>query len=122
VIRAVCYSYDRLYKVDFDATAWFRQATDREITDLAASAFGDYSTADAVAYWMADHNPAIVEMVEYVNNPSLSQGLECYVHEGDATLWVRAHRPYLIEKGEVRKRPWGPKDWSPVRRSPKKKK
>jgi len=125
MIRARCYSDDRRIEVKFDATPWFAKATNDEITSLSECGFGGDYAADEVAIWMANHDDEIARMFQYieaVTSHRHREGFECFVDEESATAWVKANRPYLIVNGHVRMEPWGPKDWSPVRRSPKKKK
>jgi hypothetical protein len=120
MIRAFCYTDDRRYEVDFDATPWFEQATNLAIVALAAQDFGGDYTADDVAIWTSQTNEALAELLDYANNPRFSQGFECHVDEALATLWVEQHRAYLLDRdGSIRTKPWGPKDWSPKEWNPK---
>jgi len=119
VIPAYCHTDDRRIDVEFDATPWFRQASNNEITDLAACGFGGDYPADEVAIWMADQHPGIANMFKYieaVTTPRHSEGFECHVGEVAATAWVKRYRPYLIVDGHVRMERWGPKDWSPIKK------
>ena len=48
MIRANVHTDDRLYDVNFDATAWFERASDQEIIELAECGWRDDYPADAV--------------------------------------------------------------------------
>ena len=99
MIRANVHTDDRHYDVDFDATAWFEQASDQEIIELADCGWrGDYP-ADAVAEFMADHNNQIQRLFDYLSHdPRTGKdpiGFECSVNEGDARAWLKEHRPQI---------------------------
>lgn len=119
MIPAYCHTDDRRIEVKFDAAPWFKQASNDEITDLAACGFGGDYPADEVAIWTADHNDEVALMFKYieaVTTPRHAEGFECHVDEKSATTWVTKNRPYLIVDGHVRMERWGPKDWSPIRK------
>lgn len=119
MIPSYCHSDDRRITVDFDATPWFEQSTDDQITDLAGCNFCCDYPADEVAIWMSDRNPQVAKMFLYIEAATTkrhSEGFECHVDEKSATAWVKTHRPYLIVDGHVRMERWGPKDWSPFNR------
>ena len=99
MIRANVHTDDWHYDVDFDATAWFEQASDQEIIELADCGWrGDYP-ADAVAEFMADHNNQIQRLFDYLSHdPRTGKdpiGFECSVNEGDARAWLKEHRPQI---------------------------
>ena len=107
MIKAQCWSDDRCVEVDFDATEWFKQATTKEIIDLANCGWrGDYPS-DAVAHYMAEHNKEVAEMFKYIEIRNKSQipdmmgGFECAVNEDDAMNWLTINRPHVAEKIEL---------------------
>lgn len=98
LIRAECHSDDHNVEVDFDATEWFRQASEKDVLALAQCGWGGDYAADAVAIHMADSHPKIASMFQYLHiirdDPTKKDcgGFECHVNGGDALAWVRSHR------------------------------
>lgn len=95
MIKAECHSDDRCIEVNFDATPWFEQASEKEILDLANCGWrGDYPS-DAVAHFMADLNDEVAEMFSYLGMRAKIEtiGFECSVNSEDALIWLRANRP-----------------------------
>jgi len=95
MIRANVHTDDRHYDVNFDATAWFEQASDQEIVELADCGWGEDYPADAVAEFMADQNQEIERLFEYVSHGKDPIGFECSVNERDARAWLKEHRPQM---------------------------
>lgn len=102
MIRAECYSDDRVITVNFDATRWFKKATDAELFALANCSWkGDYP-ADDVAVYVSTYDEELMDVFKYieiVNDHRASSaemiGFECVVNEEDALEWIRANKPYL---------------------------
>ena len=93
MIKAEAHSDDRVFEVDFDATRWFKQASDEQITALIGCEFGGDYPADEVAVessnWVYDLQP----LFDYLER--VDCGFECHVDETDARAWLRANRPHL---------------------------
>jgi hypothetical protein len=107
MIKAECHSDDRNVEVSFDATPWFKQASDKDILDLANCGWGGDYPADEVAEWMAGDKgrrgvKRIAEMFKYLEiihgDPSKknAQGFECHVDEEDARKCLAENRPKLV--------------------------
>ena len=86
-------SPDEEHRTGFDATAWFAQAGERDILDLAEIDWGGNYEADAVAEWSADGlpNAAMQHMFRYTQ--ARNEGFECHVDGEDAMAWLDANRP-----------------------------
>jgi len=105
MIVAECHSDDRNVEVAFDATPWFKQASNKDILDLAGCGWGGDYPADEVAEWMADRRSKagkrIAEMFKYLEiihgDPAKknTQGFECHVDEDSARKWLAKNRPAL---------------------------
>lgn len=100
-IDANVHTDDYRCDVDFDATPWFVQATDKQILGLAGIEWrGDYE-ADAVAEYIRDQrlDPDVSELFGYheAANDALSNfddpiGFEVRVDEADALKYLKAFR------------------------------
>lgn len=103
MIKAECHSDDFRMEASFDATRWFEQASDQEITALAECGWrGDYP-ADEVARHFEDD--ATRDVFEYLAvKPKMPNGdpvgFECSVSEEDALAWLRVNRPDLAARIE----------------------
>ncbi len=98
-IKAECHSDDHAIEHDFNAAAWFEQASAEQIVALANCGWrGDYP-ADAVAHFMADHDDQIAAMFSYIEiaNGIGDSGFECSVAEESAMSWLAEHRPEVHE-------------------------
>ena len=95
IIKAEVHSDDYDQEVDFDAAAWFEQASDKEITDLAECGWGGDYPADYVAKWFEDTNPDIAEVFEHCRHTH-EMGFECHVEAEDVYEWLEANRPGLV--------------------------
>jgi hypothetical protein len=104
MIKAEAHSDDHVFTTTFDATAYFEQASDQQISELQACGFGGDYPADAVAQFHADTNKDLEAMFDYLariaNDPSKKDcsGFECHVDESDAQAWINANRPHLIQE------------------------
>lgn len=106
-ITAEAHSDDHIFEADFDATPWFKQATQEEIKELAECDWGGDKPADEVARFCSDHNEELSRMFTYLgliaDRPSKKDecGFECYVDEGSALQWLREYRPEIYAVLEV---------------------
>ena len=96
MINAKCYSDDGAVEVKFDATAWFEQATEEQIKDLADIEWGGNYAADDVALFMAEQDKKVQKMFNYCENHPDGIGFECHVTPEDAMAWVNEHRPNFV--------------------------
>jgi len=100
MIKAECWSDDRCIETFFDATKWFKQATDKQVLALVACGWrGDYP-ADAVAHFMAEHDKQVAEMFTYLELRGRLEtiGFECAVDETAALVWLKKNRKKLCQK------------------------
>ncbi len=98
MIKAECHSDDRCVEVNFDATPWFEQATDKQITELANIGWGGDYPADDVADFMEKTNSEIQQMKTYIGLRQRIEtiGYECHVSPEEARSWLKANRPVLF--------------------------
>lgn len=92
MIKAEAHSDDRRIEIDFDATAWFQQATDAQIIALADAGWGGGYEADAVAERF--EQGATKALFDYT--AVSGEGFECHVDEDEALAWLQAVRPSLL--------------------------
>jgi len=102
MIKANVHSDDHCYDVVFEATAWFIDASDADIINLANCNWrGDYP-ADNVALFFEDYDPSIARLLEYCRDSQSGfaegVGFECYVDEDDALKWLEENRPWILEQ------------------------
>jgi len=93
-IIAEVHSDDRIVEVEFDASAWFKQASDKEILALADIEWGGNYEADNVASFY-EATPDVAEMFDYVhllNSRSITMGFECNVDESSAMTWLKTNK------------------------------
>jgi len=96
MIKAEIHSDDHHMQHDFDATPWFKQASDEEIIALAKCGWrGDYA-ADVVALHTPD-NEGIERVLIYVRSQD-EMGFEVVVDADQAIAWVQEHRTPLAVK------------------------
>jgi hypothetical protein len=101
-IGAEVHSDDYHATADFDATPWFEQATDRQISDLADAGWrGDYP-ADVIAEWIHESSldagvDAVFDYIATADLPKDYSGFEVSVDEDQARRWVAINRPELEE-------------------------
>jgi hypothetical protein len=88
-----------IYEQVFDAEAWFEQASDEEILELADTGFGGDYPADNVAYFMEDRHRGVARTLEYarIEGRDGAVGFEVHVDPGHAMAWIRFHRKHLLE-------------------------
>lgn len=100
MIKAEIHSDDRKIEVEFDATAFFKQASDGELQRLADCDFrGDYP-ADDVGHFEAERNPEVQRVFDYLDIVR-DQGFEVVVDSDDASAWLRKNRPALSSSIET---------------------
>lgn len=94
-VSASAYSDDRVIKVDFDCTAWFKQASHDEIVRLAEAGWARDYPADEVAEHMADLNEEVKQLFDYlalVQKAGKDCGFECEVSKEQALAWLKENR------------------------------
>lgn len=107
MIKSRCYSDDLGIEVNFDATPWFESASDEKIVALINCNFGGDYGADTVAEDLADRNPEIKKMFDYIGIIRESQakkgvgGFECHVDAAQALAWVNRYRPHIDIAGPL---------------------
>jgi hypothetical protein len=90
--RAEVHSDDHKVEVNFDATAWFQQASEDEIVSVAACGWQyDYPT-DNIAIWYSDTHAEVQKLFFYLGIVQ-DQGFGCSVHADDALAWLAMNRP-----------------------------
>lgn len=102
-VRAHFHTDDYVFEVDFDATPFFVNATEKALVDIYGCGFaGDYPT-DAIAEFVADQglNSELVEAFGYLNavnrqGRKSSIGFECKVAPEDYLRWMDQHQPGLL--------------------------
>ena len=95
-IKAECYSDNRAFEINFDATKWFEQASDSDIVKLASCEWGGDYPADEVAFFMRQHHVDVNFMFNYLERDSV--GFECNVDESDAMRWLQENRLDLAKR------------------------
>jgi hypothetical protein len=94
-VDAEAHSDDRKIELDFNAAAWFEQASDQDIRDLAEIDWGGDYASDAVAQFYSDSD--LKKLFAYVGVVD-DCGYECNVVEESAMTWLRSHRPALADE------------------------
>ena len=92
-INAEVHSDDFVFDVAFDATSWFKQASNQEILNLAMCNWGGDYVADEVAQYLSETNKDIENLLDYVTKKNL--GFECHVNKNDALKWLKKNKPNL---------------------------
>ena len=88
MISAEIHSDDFRFKVDFDATPWFEQATSEQIIALIKCDWrGDYA-ADDVATFFEDVNSKIANLLDYCRRGEGDFGFEVSVNGEEALNWL----------------------------------
>jgi len=103
VIPAEAHSDCDRIEIEFDALHWFESATDAEIIALAECGWGADRPADVVAEHFSDDvlKPLFDFMaVEGLTMPDNDDpvGYEVHVNEYAAMVWLRKHRPAIVDK------------------------
>lgn len=103
-VRAEVYDETGLKKVEFDAAAWFAQASDDDIIKLRNMGWANDWTSDRIAEYFADSNEDIADLLNFCRTNhrtyepqgfESSQGFGCSIDEDSAMAWLKQHRPVL---------------------------
>ena len=97
-IEAEVHDDDHRMSVNFDAGAWFSQASDQEIIDLHETEWRGDEAADVVALFFEDKNEEIGALMVFCRSTQGTHhpvGFECSVNEDDAMDWLKHNRPGL---------------------------
>lgn len=97
-VNAEVHSDDSMAQGIFDASPWFRQATDDKILALAKEGWRGSYEADEVAEsvrGVEDHVSRVLDYVDSCREAGKEMGFEVVVNETDAKEWVRKNRPHL---------------------------
>lgn len=103
MIRAEAWSDCRQFRIEFDATLWAEQATDKTLIDLGQCGCRCDYPADDVVMFMADHDKKaaslfeFIQVVQYQLNGD-TNGFECAVDEDDFRKWLQQHKPHLVNQ------------------------
>jgi hypothetical protein len=102
MIRAEAHSDDHNVEIEVDATAWFQQATDAEILELADCEWGGDYPADGVAEFCSDGDTKrlfdYLAIIQGDRSKKDCGGFECHVNDADALAWLKENRSYLFQK------------------------
>jgi hypothetical protein len=104
VIHGVCHSDDGVVEVQFDASSWFNQASEKEILDLARCGWKNDYPADQVVFYMSDRDQRIADMMKYLelikNDPMKKDlgGFACAIDETESLVWLKQHRRTLYNR------------------------
>jgi hypothetical protein len=100
-IPAECHSDDHIVEAEFDALPWFKQASDKEIIDLAKVEWGGDYEADDVADFCRNESWDVAAMFNYLDTVAGTDkavGFECHVVEAAAMAWLQVNRPTVHQK------------------------
>jgi hypothetical protein len=100
MIRAEVHDDEFRTSARFDATAWFEQASDKDILDLAKIDWrGDYA-ADCIAEFFEGRDVGTPDSVDdvFAAVNVLDTGYEVSVEPEDAMRWIEKHRPQLMDQ------------------------
>lgn len=99
MIRAEVHDDEFRTTARFDATLWFEQASDKDITDLAAIGWRGDKEADAIAEFLEGRGLGEPDTIEEVFKACsvLDTGFEVSIEPDDAVKWVADNRPQLME-------------------------
>lgn len=86
--------------IEFDATPWFEQASDKDILELRAEAYGCGYASDCIAEYMADKNEKVGGFFAYLrfrqeHGHGSGDGYTVRVGDRDAEAWIAENRPSL---------------------------
>lgn len=96
-VYAECWSDDHRVEAKFDASAYFAQASIKEILDLEQSDWSMDYASDAVAEFFEDLNPDVGAMFTYKRTATM--GFGCTVDRNSAIDWLQHNRTELFENG-----------------------
>ena len=97
MIHAEVHSDDHVFEISFDASPWFENASDAEITALAECGWGGNYPADRVAKEIPAHDEikAMFDYLYRISGTRRACGFECHVTANDAEAWIKTNRPHL---------------------------
>lgn len=90
-VNAEVHTEGRPNLVEFDAGAWFEQASDQGVLDLAHVGWGHDLSADHVAEFFIGKHPVITDLL--ANDET---AFECNIDVEDAKAWVAENSPHLL--------------------------
>jgi acylphosphatase len=94
-VPAECHSDDKAIECPFDAAAWLKKATLKEIKALHVCGYMGNYPADEVAIWMAGKDEEIAFMFQYIEHKKRAGadiGFECSVDRDAALKWLDKNR------------------------------
>jgi hypothetical protein len=100
VIEAEAHSDDYNVQISFDATAWFEEADDESIIDLAECGWGgDYPADEVAQYFEETFTKRLFTYLSF--SPTMpwsgdTVGFECNVQAEQALVWIASRRPHLL--------------------------
>jgi len=91
--------------VEFDATPWFEQASDRGIEWLRDEEYCAGEASDEVAEFCADKDATVEKFFEYVRfgqqfSRGSGFGFSCRISVKEAEAWITDNRPSLQADGK----------------------
>ena len=99
-VQAYVHANDYFFDASFDATPWFEQASDEEITELANANWTGIA-ADKLARFAEGHSGLVNVVLDYCrrkDSQGQPVGFSVEIHPGMALAWLEQHRPQLYEK------------------------
>lgn len=99
VIRAEVHDDELRTSARFDATAWFEQASDKDILDLARVDWREGEAAYAIPVFFEGYDVGTPDTVDdvFAAVNILDTGYEVTVEPEDAIRWVERNRPHLMD-------------------------
>lgn len=91
MIRAEVHADNFAASAKFDATPFFKDASQADIVALAECGWGGDYPADAVAHH-CESLPGYETVAEVFEETGEDNGFECHVHEPDALAWLKENR------------------------------
>lgn len=96
-IRAEAHTDDGKFRLQFDATLWFAQASPEDIFALANCGWGGDYPADVVAQYMSHNGERRLETMFTLLTAIDDGGFECHVDTGDALTYLKETRPEVYD-------------------------
>ena len=98
-ILAEAHSDDFCIEKEFDATAWFKQASDDKIVALSAAGWcGGYEADEVAEFYTHSDLSELFSYLHAVNKKGTSVGFECDVDEESAMAWLKQNRPEVFAR------------------------
>ena len=96
MIKAECHTDDHVFKVEFDALPWLKQASDDQIIELDGCDYAGDSPADNVALFCQDFDPELKNLFAYLEKVNEVRrkccGFEVWVDAEAIRKWVSWNR------------------------------